>query len=181
MKLYAVFAHDGRAVKPLEKTPFDQALQDGELTTKWKSYQNVDLGMVRLKQVARAESLSADPRESSALRSQNLEATNSRDTSVSRSQQLEASNSDVLPSNSSAVQLDETLISQRSQKRASSLPKRNQAKRRRVSSLAATKRKKPSNRSGSDTRYTVKPILRKLAHQTTKIIGQNDLFEMMQT
>ena len=38
VQLYAIFANDGRAVKPLEKTPFDKAFQNGEITTKWKKY-----------------------------------------------------------------------------------------------------------------------------------------------
>lgn len=63
---YAIFAKDGRAVKPLEKVPFDRALQNGELTTKWKKYQNIELDMVRLRQVARPETLSASSLEHSA-------------------------------------------------------------------------------------------------------------------
>jgi hypothetical protein len=38
VKLYAISANDRRAVKPLEKTPFDKAFQNGEITTKWKKY-----------------------------------------------------------------------------------------------------------------------------------------------
>ena len=38
VEFYAIFANDGRAVKPLEKTPFDKAFQNGEITTKWKKY-----------------------------------------------------------------------------------------------------------------------------------------------
>jgi hypothetical protein len=48
VELYAIFANDERAVKPLEKTPFDKAFQNGEITTKWKKYQGVRLRIVRL-------------------------------------------------------------------------------------------------------------------------------------
>ena len=34
VKLYTIFANDRRAVKPLEKTPFDKAFQNGEITIK---------------------------------------------------------------------------------------------------------------------------------------------------
>lgn len=168
VELYAIFAHDGRAVKPLEKTPFDRALQNGKLTTKWKKYQGVDLGMVQLKQVARPESLSTNLREPSASRSHQLEAnssrrssasgsqqpegTNSRDPSTSRSQQTEAADSDVLAPNSSAVQLDEVHVSRRGRKRTSSLPKSNRTKRRTISTLAATKRKRTTSGNGPHTR-----------------------------
>jgi len=50
--LYAIIAKDGRAVKQLQNTRFDKVFQDGELTAKWKRYQNVDLDVVRLKQAA---------------------------------------------------------------------------------------------------------------------------------
>jgi hypothetical protein len=87
---YAIFANDGRAVKPLEKTPFEKAFQDGKITTKWNKYQDVRLSIVRLRQVARPESLSANPRKSS----------------TSRSQQSEAITDDDSPSDGNAVQLD---------------------------------------------------------------------------
>jgi hypothetical protein len=170
VELYAIFAHDGRAVKPLEKTLLGGALEDGKLTTKWRKYQNVDMGMVRLKQVARPESLSTNPREQSASRShqaaanssrgslasegQQPEVINSRNASVSGSQQTEAGQSDVSPSNSSAVQLDEVHVGRASRKRTSSLFKSNETKRRTMSSLAARKRKNVSDRVESDAHST---------------------------
>lgn len=54
---YAIFAKDGHVVKQLQNTPFDKVFQDGELTAKRRRYRNVDLDVVRLKQVARPESL----------------------------------------------------------------------------------------------------------------------------
>jgi hypothetical protein len=135
---YAIFANDGRAIKQLQNTPFDKAFQDGELTTKWRKYQNVDLSVVRLKQVARPESLCVSPRASSASRSQQPEATISREPSTSSSPQQEATTIDNSPSGSSAVELEEIQVSQ---KRQSTLPKRSQVKRPRISSLVATKRK----------------------------------------
>jgi hypothetical protein len=84
---YAIFAKDGRVVKQLQNTPFDKVFQDGELTAKWRRYQNVDLDVVRLKQAARPESLFVQPRESSPSRSQPPEAIISRQTSASRSPQ----------------------------------------------------------------------------------------------
>jgi hypothetical protein len=134
VELYAIFANDGRAVKPLEKTPFEKAFQNGEITKKWKKYQGVDLNIVRLKQVARPESLSTNPREPSA----------------SRSQQSEATNDDVSPSNASALQLDEIQVSQNSKKRKSSLSKKSQAQQRKLSRLPATRRKLPPNEDGLD-------------------------------
>jgi hypothetical protein len=151
---YAIFANDGRAVKQLQNTPFDKAFQDGELTAKWRRYQNVDLNVVRLKQVARPESVLVSPRESSASRSQQPEAVIPRESSASSSPQPDATNIDISPSNSSAVQPDVIQVSQTKQNRISSLPKRNQAKRRRISSLVAMRRKKISNGDGSDVRRT---------------------------
>jgi hypothetical protein len=134
VELYAIFANNGRAVKPLEKTPFEKAFQNGEITQKWKKYQGVDLSIVRLKQVARPESLSTNPREPSA----------------SRSQQSEAPNDDVSPSNASALQLDKMQVSQSSKKRKSSLSKKSQAQQRKLSRLPAAKGKLPPNKDGLD-------------------------------
>lgn len=149
---YAIFAKDGRVVKQLQNTPFDKVFQDGELTAKWGRYQNVDLDVVRLKQVARPEPVFLQPRESSASRSQPPEATISRETSALRSPQPDATTIDTSPSNSSAVQADAIQVSQTKQNRISSLPKRSHAKQRRISSMVAMKRKKISNGHGSDVR-----------------------------
>jgi hypothetical protein len=138
VELYAIFANDGRAVKPLEKTPFEKAFQNGEITKKWKKYQGVDLSIVRLKQVARPESLSTNPREPSA----------------SRRQQSEATDDDASASNASALQLDEIQVSQSSKKRKSSLSKRSQAQQRKLSRLPATKGKLPPNKDGLDSGST---------------------------
>lgn len=170
VELYAIFAHDGRAIKPLEKIPFDRALQNGELTTRWKKYQSVNLGVVRLRQVARPESLFTNHREPSAPEShhpettsrgeslgsgsQQPEGTNSRHPSVSRSKQIEATDSDTSPSNSSTVQLNDAHVGRRSRKRTSSLPKSKKVKRRTMSSLAATKRKIVSDKVQSDAHCT---------------------------
>lgn len=151
---YAIFAKDGRVVKQLQNTPFDKVFQDGELTAKWRRYRNVDLNVVRLKQVARPESLFVQPRESSASRSQPPEVIISREplASASSSPQPDAMNVDTSPSNSSAIQPDVIQVSQTKQTRLSSLPKRNHAKQRRISSVVAMKRKKISNGHGSDVR-----------------------------
>jgi len=74
----------------MEKTPFEKAFQDGKITTKWNEYQDGCLRIVRLRQVARPQSLSANPRKSS----------------TSRSQQSEAITDDDSPSDGNAVQLD---------------------------------------------------------------------------
>jgi hypothetical protein len=146
---YAIFAKDGRAVKQLQNTPFDKVFQDGELTAKWRRYQNIDLDVVRLKQVARPESLFLQPRESSASRSQPPEVIVSREPSASSSPQPDATNIDTSPSNSSPEQPDVIQVSQTKQKRTSSLPNRNHARQR---SVVAMKRKKISNGHGSDVR-----------------------------
>lgn len=149
---YAIFAKDGRVVKQLQNTPFDKVFQDGELTAKWRRYRNVDLNVVRLKQVARPESLFVQPRESSASRSQPPEVIISREPLASSSPQPDAMNVDTSPSNSSAIQPDMIQVSQTKQTRISPLPKRNHAKQRRISSVVAMKRKKISNGHGSDVR-----------------------------
>jgi hypothetical protein len=149
---YAIFANDGRAVRQLLNTPFDKAFKDGELISEWKNYKNVGLNVVRLKQVARPESLFLQPRESSASRSQPPEVIISREPSASSSPQPDAMSIDTSPSNSSAVQPDVIQVSQPKRNRISSLPKRNHAKQRRVSSVVAMKRKKILNGHGSDVR-----------------------------
>ena len=134
VELYAIFANDGRAVKPLEKTPFDKAFQNGEITTKWKKYQGVRLRIVRLKQVARPETLSTNPRQPSK----------------SRSEQPGATTDDDSPSDGSAVQLDDIQVSQRSRKRTSSLSKSGQAQQRKLSRLSVTGRRLYSNEDEID-------------------------------
>jgi len=135
VELYAIFANDGRAVKPLERTPFDKAFQNGDITTKWKKYQGVGLRIVRLKQVARPETLSTDPRQPS----------------TSRSEQPEATTDDDSPSDGSAVQVDDIQVSQRSKKRTSSLSKSGQAQQRKLSRLPVTGRRPPSNEDDLDS------------------------------
>jgi hypothetical protein len=146
------FTKDGRVVKQLQNTPFDKVFQDGELTAKWRRYQNVDLDVVRLKQVARPESVFLQPRESSASRSQPPEVIISREPSASSSPQPDAMNIDASPSNSSAVQPDVIQVSQTKHNRISSLPKKHHTKKRRIASVVAMKRKKISNGHGSDAR-----------------------------
>jgi hypothetical protein len=138
VELYAIFANDGRAVKPLEKTPFDKAFQNGGIATKWKKYQGVRLRIVRLKQVARPESLSA----------------NLRQPSTSRSQQSEAATDDDASSDGSAVQLDDVQVSQRSKKRTSSSSKSGQAQQRKLSRLPVTGRRLHSNEDELESRST---------------------------
>jgi hypothetical protein len=138
VELYAIFANDGRAVKPLEKTSFDKASQNGEITTKWKKYQGVRLRIVRLKQVARPETLSTNPRQPS----------------TSRSQQSEAATDDDAPSDGSPVQLDNIQVSQRSKKRTSSLSKSGQAQQQKLSRLPVTGRRPHSNEDDLDSHST---------------------------
>jgi hypothetical protein len=117
VELHAIFARDGRAVKQLEKTSFNEALHNGKLSARWTKNQIVSLEMVRLKQVARPESLSTNAlgppaskshqleagtaQRSSATGSQQPEDTNSRNSSILRSQQDEATDSDVSPTHAS--------------------------------------------------------------------------------
>jgi hypothetical protein len=49
VKLYAVFARDSHEVKLLEKTPFENAFQNGEISEKLRKHKGVDLEIVRLK------------------------------------------------------------------------------------------------------------------------------------
>lgn len=152
---YAIFRKDGRAVKPLEKTSFDEAVQNGELTTKWKKHQNVALDLVRLKQVARPESLSTsliersaspshqlevnNPREISASRSQQSGDGDSRDFSVLASQQDEATDSNISPPHPSVSERDGK---RDGQGRTALIPRKGKLKRLSMTKLAASKRKK---------------------------------------
>lgn len=161
---YAIFAKDGRAVKPLEKVPFDKVLQDGELTTKWKKYQNIELNMVRLKQVARPETLSTrSPQHSSSKDlplsdsgavlppgSQRVEVSHSRDVSVARSQQGEVTYRDVSRSNSIAARRKEDETGGSGRNRTSSLLKGDKRKRRNMSSLAATRKRMAPDKARSE-------------------------------
>jgi hypothetical protein len=128
VELYAIFANDGRAVKPLERTPFEKAFQNGKVTTKWTKYQGVRLSVVRLKQVARPESLSTDLQE----------------LSVSRSQQPAAPMDEDSPLNTSPVQPNGIQVSRNKEKRASS--QRSQAQQRKRPRLPLQKGKLPSNK-----------------------------------
>jgi hypothetical protein len=128
VELYAIFANDGRAVKPLERTPFEKAFQNGKVTTKWTKYQGVRLSVVRLKQVARPESLSTDLQE----------------VSVSRSQQPEAPMDEDSPLNTSPVQPNGIQVNRNKEKRASS--QRSQAQQRKRPRLPLQKGKLPSNK-----------------------------------
>jgi hypothetical protein len=139
VELYAIFANDGRAVKPLEKTPFDKTFQNGDITTKWKKYQGVRLRIVRLKQVARPETLSTNPRQPSTSRSQQSEAATADDDSRS---------------DGSAVQLDNIQVSQRSKKRTSSLSKSGQAQQQKLSRLPVTGRRPYPNEDDLDSHST---------------------------
>ena len=170
VEFYAIFAHDGRAIKPLEKVPLIEALEGWELSTKWKKYQTVDLGVVRLRQVARPETLSANPQEPSASgsrppkdvnspnspgsKSRSPDDTNSPQPSVPTIQQLSPADNDVSPLESGVTQPDEPGVDRRRRKRTSSLPKSNQTKRRTVSSLVAKKKKTVSKQVLSDTSST---------------------------
>lgn len=174
VELYAIFAKDGRAVNPLKKTPFDRVLQDGELTKKWKKYQSVDLDMLRLRQVARPESLSTSAvepnsrshrpevsasRESSALGSRQPEGSNARSFSIPRSQQIEATVADTSPSppplpQSSATRLDEIRDAIRKRKKISMLSQKQKAKRRNISSPAGSKKKAALDKGQTDMHST---------------------------
>lgn len=167
VELYAIFAHDGRAVKPLEKTPSDRALQNGKLTTKWKKYQGVGLGIVQLKQVARPDLC---PR--TCENPQHREAKNLKPIAHEDPRHREASNPkvptrEIPPHREASKQRPQTATScnqnpaqcnwmrfmsvegvERRRHRSPS----NRTKRRTISSLAATKRKRTSSGSGPHTR-----------------------------
>jgi hypothetical protein len=114
---YTIFANDGRAVRQLLNTPFDKTFKNGELISKWKNYKNVGLNDVRLKQVARPESILASLRESSASRSQQPEATLPREPSASSSAQSDPATLDDSPSGSIVVGVEEIRVSQKRQNR----------------------------------------------------------------
>lgn len=75
VELYAVFAPDGHETTPLETTPFEEAFPypgtTARLAERLANHGGMDLDVVRLKQVARPESVSAQLRNTESLRSVN--------------------------------------------------------------------------------------------------------------
>lgn len=168
VELYAVFALDGRVVKPLQKTSFIEVLKKGKLSTKWKKYQNVSLDVVRLKQAARPESLSMDAlgtqssksrqpeadaaQETFGTGSQQPEDTDSLNPSVRVSQQDGATNHGIAPPHASETQEVDGTDDENIQLRTASLSDKGPKKRRKMSSLAALKRRKNLQTSRSRER-----------------------------
>lgn len=138
VKLHAVFARDGHEVKHLEKTPFENAFQDGEISEKLRKHKGIDLEIVRLKQVARPESL----------------AVNQRGYTVSESQLSEDTEKEVSPSITSSAQHDEIPVNYRTRKRNSSLPRGSQVQRRKVPRLPPRTWTTPQSGAGPDSHDT---------------------------
>jgi hypothetical protein len=138
VKLHAVFARDGHEVKLLEKTPFENAFQNGEISEKLRKHKGVDLEIVRLKQVARPESL----------------AVNRREPTISESQRPGDSDSDGSPPITSPAQQDEISVSHGTRKRNASLSQKSQVQRRKVPSLPPRKKATPQRRAGPNSHNT---------------------------
>lgn len=138
VKLHAVFARDGHEVKILEKTPFENAFQNGEIGEQLRKHKGVDLEVVRLKQVARPESLAVDQQEATGLGSRRP-----GDPGSGSSQPAE-----------SPTQQDEISVSHKQRKRNTSLLQSTQVQRRKVLSLPPGKKTAPPSRMGSNPRNT---------------------------
>ena len=124
--------------------------------------------LVRLEQIARPASLSTNALGPPAPSSPQLEAgtaqgslatdtqqpedTNSRHSSIVRSQQDGATDSDAPPPHAGATQQGQIQNDQRNQKRTASLSESDKTKRRKMSTLAALKRKKTPQTSRSRKR-----------------------------
>lgn len=138
VKLHAVFARDGHEVKRLEKTPFENAFQNGEINENLRKDKGIDLEIVRLKQVARPESLAVDR----------------RDSTTPESQLPSDDDSQRQPSVTTSAQQDEISVSHGNRKRNTSLLQKGQAQRRKVLSLLSGKKTISQRRTGPNSHNT---------------------------
>jgi hypothetical protein len=138
VKLHAVFARDGHGVQVLQMTPFENAFQNRQISEKLRKYEYVDLEIVRLKQVARPESL----------------VVNQREPTISGSQPPGDSGGNGSPPFTSPAQQDEILVNHGTRKRNASLPQRGQVQRRRVLSLPPRKKTTLQTRAGPKSHNT---------------------------
>jgi hypothetical protein len=138
VKLHAVFASDGHEVKHLEKTPFENAFQNGEIVERLRKHKDIDLKLVRLKQVARPESLAVDRQKST----------------TPDIQRPENNDSDASPPVNGAAQQDEILVNHGTRKRNASLLQQNQVHRRKVLSLPPRKETASQRRTGANSDTT---------------------------
>jgi hypothetical protein len=138
VKLHAVFARDGHEVKRLEKTAFENAFQNGEINERLRKDKGIDLEIVRLKQVAGPESL----------------AVNGRDCTTPESQLPSDHDSQDQPPITTSAQQDEISFSHGTRKRNTSLLRKHQVQRRRVSNLLPGKKTTPQRRMGSNSHDT---------------------------
>jgi len=134
VKLYAAYARDGHEIKALAKTPFDSAFRNGEITEKWAKHNGVEVCIKQLQQVARPESLSANPPTSPSA--------------AQSTQRPESHEGSARPSSNSPAEQDEILVSDRKRKSKSSLPKLS-AQQRKLLKLSSSKRSAPSNGTAS--------------------------------
>lgn len=138
VKLHAVFARDGHEVKRLEKTPFENAFQNGGINEHLRKDKGIDLEIVRLKQVARPESL----------------AVNRRDSTIPESQVPSDDDSQHQPPITTSAQQDEISVSHGNRKRNTSLLQKGQAQRRKVLSLLSGKKTISQRRTGPNSHNT---------------------------
>jgi hypothetical protein len=138
VKLHAVFASDGHEVKHLEKTPFENAFQNGGIIERLRKHKGIDLETVRLKQVARPESLAVDRPEPT----------------ISGSQPPGDSDSDSSPPITSPAEKHEISVNHGTRKRNTSILQRSQVQRRKVLSLPPGKKTTPRRRTGPNSHST---------------------------
>lgn len=144
VELYAVSAPDGHKITSLEKTPFEEAFPNPEvvarLANRLANHGGVDLDVVRLKQVARPESLSAQPRNSPSL--------------TSKSQRSISSSGRPSLSNVGSAEQDSITVANKKKQRKRLQPSWTEAQQQRLG-VSAAKRGTLSHPSGFKARRTI--------------------------
>lgn len=138
VEFYATFASDGRPVKALEKTPFEDAFHEGELAPKWQRHKGINLSFVKLRQVARSELLQKPQLQ--------------QDSPAPTGQRSEALTALVSPSDTTGSPSDNVRSGSGSKKRKSTLQRMTLAQRRKLITSSTTKRTPLMNRQTVESR-----------------------------
>lgn len=136
VEFYATFASDGRAVKALEKAATEDVFHEGRLAPKWQKYRGISLSFVKMRQVARSESLLKPQQTSPASAGQRSEVTTSL----------------VLPSNIIESASDNVPSATASKKRKSNLQRLSSVQRRKL--INSSTRKGSIDRRPQDLQST---------------------------
>lgn len=138
VEFYATFASDGRPVKALEKTLFEDAFHEGELAPKWQRHKGINLSFVKLRQVARSELLQKPQLQ--------------QDSPAPTGQRSEALTALVSPSDTTGSPSDNVRSGSGSKKRKSTLQRMTLAQRRKLITSSTTKRTPLMNRQTVESR-----------------------------